>query len=168
MEEEEDISVSQLKTVYKAQTEAYLDFNLALIQVLTNQESIIKDLESLKKDHVKEFRELEKNYYAMKTLLENFQILINQKEQNIETAVEEYTAQISHFGAELENLKQEIDVLFKKEFDDMQQDITKIKKNQWDFKNIGIRAAWVVGSIVTFLTVVNLFTGKSVKELLGL
>ena len=49
MEEEEDISVSQLKTVYKAQTEAYLDFNLALIQVLTNQESIIKDLESLKK-----------------------------------------------------------------------------------------------------------------------
>jgi hypothetical protein len=168
MEQEEDISVSQLKTVYKAQTEAYLDFNLALIQVLTNQESIIKDLESLKKDHVKEFRELEKNYYAMKTLLENFQILINQKEQNIETAVEEYTAQISHFGAELENLKQEIDVLFKKEFDDMQQDITKIKKNQWDFKNIGIRAAWVVGSIVTFLTVVNLFTGKSVKELLGL
>ena len=167
MEEEEDISVSQLKTVYKAQTEAYLDFNLALIQVLTNQESIIKDLESLKKDHVKEFRELEKNYYAMKSLLENFQILINQKEQNIETAVEEYTAQISHFGAELENLKQEIDVLFKKEFDDVQQEISKIKKNQWDFKNIGIRAAWVVGSIVTFLTVVNLFTGKSVKELLG-
>jgi chromosome segregation ATPase len=167
MEEEEDISVSQLKTVYKAQTEAYLDFNLALIQVLTNQESIIKDLESLKKDHVKEFRELEKNYFAMKSLLENFQILINQKEQNIETAVEEYTAQISHFGAELENLKREIDVLFKREFDDVQQEISKIKKNQWDFKNIGIRAAWVVGSIVTFLTVVNLFTGRTVKELLG-
>ncbi len=167
MEEEEDISVSQLKTVYKAQTEAYLDFNLALIQVLTNQESIIKDLESLKKDHVKEFRELEKNYFAMKSLLENFQILINQKEQNIETAVEEYTAQISHFGVELENLKREIDVLFKREFDDVQQEISKIKKNQWDFKNIGIRAAWVVGSIVTFLTVVNLFTGRTVKELLG-
>jgi hypothetical protein len=167
MEEKEDISVSQLKTVYKAQTEAYLDFNLALIQVLTNQESIIKDLESLKKEHVKEFRDLEKNYFAMKSLLENFQILVNQKEQNIETAVEEYTAQISHFGAELENLKQEIDVLFKKEFDDVQQEISKIKKNQWDFKNIGIRAAWVVGSIVTFLTVVNLFTGRTVKELLG-
>jgi hypothetical protein len=167
MEEKEDISVSQLKTVYKAQTEAYLDFNLALIQVLTNQESIIKDLESLKKEHVKEFRDLEKNYFAMKSLLENFQVLVNQKEQNIETAVEEYTAQISHFGAELENLKQEIDVLFKKEFDDVQQEISKIKKNQWDFKNIGIRAAWVVGSIVTFLTVVNLFTGRTVKELLG-
>ena len=67
----------------------------------------------------------------------------------------------------MENLKQEIDVLFKKEFDDVQQEISKIKKNQWDFKNIGIRAAWVVGSIVTFLTVVNLFTGRTVKELLG-
>lgn len=167
MEEKEELSVSQFKVIQKAQTEAYLDFNLALIQVLTNQESIIKDLESLKKEHVKEFRDLEKNYFAMKSLLENFQVLVNQKEQNIETAVEEYTAQISHFGAELENLKQEIDVLFKKEFDDVQQEISKIKKNQWDFKNIGIRAAWVVGSIVTFLTVVNLFTGRTVKELLG-
>ena len=40
MEDEEELSVSQFRAIQKAQTEAYLDFNFALQNVLKNQEDI--------------------------------------------------------------------------------------------------------------------------------
>ena len=39
--QDNEVGLEQLKSVYKAQTEAYLDFNMALINILTNQKEII-------------------------------------------------------------------------------------------------------------------------------
>ena len=39
--QDNDIGLEQLKSVYKAHTEAYLDFNMALINILSNQKEII-------------------------------------------------------------------------------------------------------------------------------
>ena len=47
--QDNDVGLEQLKSVYKAQTEAYLDFNMALINILTNQ----KEIFSLKKSRAK-------------------------------------------------------------------------------------------------------------------
>ncbi len=46
--QDNEVGLEQLKSVYKAQTEAYLDFNMALINILTNQKEILARVESLK------------------------------------------------------------------------------------------------------------------------
>jgi hypothetical protein len=38
--QDNEVGLEQLKNVYKAQTEAYLDFNMALINILTNQKEL--------------------------------------------------------------------------------------------------------------------------------
>ena len=65
MEEEEQLSVSQFKAIQKAQTEAYLDFNFALQNVLKNQEDILETLVELKSSSNTEFRSIEKYYFAL-------------------------------------------------------------------------------------------------------
>ena len=45
--EENEIGIEQLKTVYKAQTEAYLEFNMALINILSNQKDILTKVEKI-------------------------------------------------------------------------------------------------------------------------
>jgi hypothetical protein len=46
--EENELGIDQLKTIYKTQTEAYLEFNMALINILTNQKEILNKVEALK------------------------------------------------------------------------------------------------------------------------
>ena len=46
--QDNEVGLEQLKSVYKAQTEAYLDFNMALINILTNQIEILARVDSLK------------------------------------------------------------------------------------------------------------------------
>ena len=43
-----ELNLEQLKSVYKAHTEAYLEFNLALINILTNQQEILSKVSDLK------------------------------------------------------------------------------------------------------------------------
>ena len=70
--EDRDISIDQLKTVYKTQTEAYLEFNMALINLLSNQKEILSKVESLKVISEEEFKNLTKDYYALEKLFVNF------------------------------------------------------------------------------------------------
>ena len=58
--QENEVGLEQLKSVYKAQTEAYLDFNMALINILTNQKEILARVESLKTLSDDEFKKLSK------------------------------------------------------------------------------------------------------------
>ena len=44
--EDRDVSLDQLKNVYKAQTEAYLEFNMALISIVSNQKDILAKVEN--------------------------------------------------------------------------------------------------------------------------
>ena len=65
MEEKNELSLDQLKEIYKAQTEAYLDFNLALINILSNQKDLLSKIENLHGLSDAEFKNLIKEYYAL-------------------------------------------------------------------------------------------------------
>ena len=147
--QENEVGLEQLKNVYKAQTEAYLDFNMALINILTNQKEILARVESLKILSDDEFKKLSKDYAILEKLFENFQTAQVRRDAEIEEATLEYTAQISDFGSDIEEVK---------------SDIKSMKKIYWDVKNLLNRIMWTVGGIIAFLTIVQLFTGKTFTD----
>ena len=67
--EENDLSMDQLRAVYKAQTEAYLDFNLALINILTKQNELLNKVENLEDITDAEFKNISREYYALEKIL---------------------------------------------------------------------------------------------------
>ena len=147
--QDNDVGLEQLKSVYKAQTEAYLDFNMALINILTNQKEILSRVESLKILSDDEFKKLSKDYAILEKLFENFQTAQVRRDTEIEEATLEYTAQISNFGSDIEEVK---------------ADIKSMKKIYWDVKNLVNRIMWTIGGVIAFLTVLQLFTGKTVSD----
>jgi hypothetical protein len=90
------------------------------------------------------------------------------RQELFETTIEEYTAQISHFGATMDHMKHEIRDLFTRNFNEMDKEIEKIKKTHFDVKMVLNRIVWVIGGIATFLTMVNLFSGKTIAQIVGL
>ena len=147
--QDNEVGLEQLKSVYKAQTEAYLDFNMALINILTNQKEILARVESLKILSDDEFKKLSKDYAVLEKLFENFQTAQVRRDTEIEEATLEYTAQISNFGSDIEEVK---------------ADIKSMKKIYWDVKNLVNRIMWTIGGVIAFLTVLQLFTGKTVSD----
>jgi seryl-tRNA synthetase len=147
--QDNEVGLEQLKSVYKAQTEAYLDFNMALINILTNQKEILTRVESLKILYEDEFKKLSKDYAVLEKMFENFQTAQIKRDADIEEATLEYTAQISDFGSDISEVK---------------EDIKSMKKIYWDVKNTINRIMWTIGGVIAFLTVLQLFTGKSVSD----
>jgi seryl-tRNA synthetase len=147
--QDNEVGLEQLKSVYKAQTEAYLDFNMALINILTNQKEILTRVESLKILSEDEFKKLSKDYAVLEKLFENFQTAQVKRDADIEEATLEYTAQISDFGSDISEVK---------------EDIRSMKKIYWDVKNTINRIMWTIGGVIAFLTVLQLFTGKTVSD----
>ena len=147
--QENEVGLEQLKNVYKAQTEAYLDFNMALINILTNQKEILARVESLKVLSDDEFKKLSKDYAVLEKLFENFQSAQLKRDAEIEEATIEYTAQISDFGSDIQEVK---------------EDIKSMKKIYWDVKNTMNKIIWTAGGIIAFLTVIQLFTGKTLTD----
>lgn len=147
--QENEVGLEQLKSVYKAQTEAYLDFNMALINILTNQKEILTRVESLKILSEDEFKKLSKDYAILEKLFENFQSAQVKRDADIEEATLEYTAQISDFGSDIAEVK---------------DDIRSMKKIYWDVKNTINKIMWTIGGVIAFLTVLQLFTGKTVSD----
>ena len=147
--QDNDVGLEQLKNVYKAQTEAYLDFNMALINILTNQKEILARVESLKVLSDDEFKKLSKDYAVLEKLFENFQSAQLKRDAEIEEATIEYTAQISDFGSDIQEVK---------------NDIKSMKKIYWDVKNTMNKIIWTAGGVIAFLTIVQLFTGKALTD----
>jgi len=147
--QENEVGLEQLKSVYKAQTEAYLDFNMALINILTNQKEILTRVESLKILSEDEFKKLSKDYAVLEKLFENFQSAQVKRDADIEEATLEYTAQISDFGSDIAEVK---------------EDIKSMKKIYWDVKNTINKIMWTLGGVIAFLTIVQLFTGKALTD----
>ena len=150
MQEENNIGIEQLKSVYKAHTEAYLDFNMALINIISNQKEIISKVETLKTISDEEFRNLAKEYAVLEKLFENFQMTQIKRDADLEEATIEYTAQISNFGSDIEEMKTEL---------------KSMKKIYWDIRNNLSKVGWTLGGIITFLTALQLFTGKGIIQL---
>lgn len=147
--QDNEVGLEQLKNVYKAQTEAYLDFNMALINILTNQKELLGKVESLKILSDDEFKKLSKDYAILEKLFDNFQSAQVKRDAELEEATLEYTAQISDFGSDIEEVK---------------SDIRTMKKIYWDVKNLLNKIVWTVGGIIAFLTVLQLFTGKGLID----
>jgi seryl-tRNA synthetase len=122
---------------------------MALINILTNQKEILARVESLKILSDDEFKKLSKDYAILEKLFENFQTAQVKRDTEIEEATIEYTAQISNFGSDIEEVK---------------SDIKSMKKIYWDVKNLLNRIMWTVGGIIAFLTIVQLFTGKTFTD----
>lgn len=148
--QDNEVGLEQLKNVYKAQTEAYLDFNMALINILTNQKELLGKVESLKILSDDEFKKLSKDYAILEKLFDNFQSAQVKRDAELEEATLEYTAQISDFGGTIEEMK---------------EDVKFIKKMYWDVKNAFNKIAWTIGGIVAFLTILELVTGKVLLDI---
>lgn len=148
--EDKDVSLDQLKNVYKAQTEAYLEFNLALINIVSNQKDILAKVENLKLFSEDEMKSLSKEYYSLEKIFVNFQNTQLARDASLEKTNEDYEATISSFGADFVKLKDDIDSL---------------KKMFWEIRNAWNKGAWTVGGIVAFLTVVQLVSGKGLIDL---
>lgn len=146
----EDIdSVDKLKSVFKAQTEAYLEFNTALITLLSNQKEILSKVESLKIFSEDEFRNLSKEYHALEKLFVNFQNQQQTRDNELEGSVDDFKATITNFHENIDTLVNEVG---------------KVKKLQYDAKNFWARVAWSLGGIILFLTLFQLFTGKGILD----
>jgi seryl-tRNA synthetase len=122
---------------------------MALINILTNQKEILARVESLKILSEDEFKKLSKDYAVLERLFENFQTAQVKRDADIEEATLEYTAQISDFGSDISEVK---------------DDIRSMKKIYWDVKNTINRIMWTIGGVIAFLTVLQLFTGKTVSD----
>jgi hypothetical protein len=165
MEEKNELSLDQLKEIYKTQTEAYLDFNLALINILSNQKDLLSKIENLHGLSDAEFKNLIKEYYALEKLFVNFQNTQSIRDTELNTSVEENTAQMSHFGAEFANLKIDIVNKIDEDLSIIKTEIESLKNMHWDFKNLWNKFAWTIGGIIAFLSVIQLFTGKTLIQL---
>ena len=163
--EENDLSMDQLRAVYKAQTEAYLDFNLALINILTKQNELLNKVENLEDITDAEFKNISREYYALEKIFTNFQSAQQIRDNELSTTVEENTAKMSHFGAEFSNLKNEIITKLENELSVIGKDIKQLKTLHFDFKTLFNKAAWTVGGIVAFLTVAQLLSGKTIIDM---
>ena len=72
------------------------------------------------------------------------------RDADLEEATIEYTAQISNFGSDIEEMKTEL---------------KSMKKIYWDIRNNLSKVGWTLGGIITFLTALQLFTGKGIIQL---
>jgi hypothetical protein len=118
--EENEIGIEQLKTVYKAQTEAYLEFNMALINILSNQKDILTKVESLKVLSEDEFRNLSQEYHALEKLFINFQNSQVLRDDSLEGTTDDFKATITNFNEDINSLKIEV---------------KKLTSMHWEIKN---------------------------------
>jgi hypothetical protein len=148
--EENEIGIEQLKTIYKAQTEAYLEFNMALINILSNQKDIITKVESLKVLSEDEFRNLSQEYHALEKLFINFQNSQVLRDDSLEGTTDDFKATITNFNEDINSLKIEV---------------KKLTSMHWEIKNSWNKLAWTVGGILAFLTGMQVLTGKGLIDI---
>ena len=148
--EENEIGIEQLKTVYKAQTEAYLEFNMALINILSNQKDILTKVESLKVLSEDEFRNLSQEYHALEKLFINFQNSQVLRDDSLEGTTDDFIATITNFNEDINSLKIEV---------------KKLTSMHWEIKNSWNKLAWTVGGILAFLTGMQVLTGKGLIDI---
>ena len=104
--EDRDVSLDQLKNVYKAQTEAYLEFNMALISIVSNQKDILAKVENLKIFSEDEFNSLSKEYYSLEKLFSTIgQSYINNTE-DVQNTIKSYLTSSQELNQKLNDLTQ--------------------------------------------------------------
>lgn len=151
MENDHD-SVGEFKTVLKAQSEAYLEFHIALINLLNNQKEILAKVDKHNIFTEEECKKINREINNIERIFKDFQNKQATRDHDIEGSVDDFKATIDSFNEILEELVNEI---------------KSIKKMQWDFKNMFSKITYSVGGIITFLTLYQLFTGKNIMNLIN-
>ena len=147
----EDIndSITQLKAVYKAQSEAYVEFNTALINMLSYQKEILNKVETLKLFSEEEFKKISANFNQLEKNLTSFNNSQKRRDERIEGFCESFTATIKTLNIGLESVEKEVKT---------------VKTLQWDVKNSWNKVLWIFGGIFTFITLMQLITGKGILD----
>jgi hypothetical protein len=147
----EDIndSITQLKAVYKAQSEAYVEFNTALINMLSYQKEILNKVENLKIFSEDEFKKITANFNHLERNLTSFNNSQKRRDEKIEGFCESFTSTMNSLNSGLESVSKELKT---------------VKSLQWDVKNSWNKVLYILGGIFTFVTLIQLITGKGVID----
>lgn len=150
MENDHD-SVGEFKTVLKAQSEAYLEFHIALINLLNNQKEILAKVDKHNIFTEEECKKINREINNIERIFKDFQTKQVTRDHDIEGSVDDFKATIDSFNDTLVEVVNEI---------------KSIKKMQWDFKNLFSKITYSVGGIITFLTMYQLLTGKGIISII--
>lgn len=142
-------NISHLETIYKAQTEAYLEVHAAIIDIVSKQNDIITKLDSHKDACNNDFQNLYREYYALEKILTNFQNNQITRDSSMEGSVDDFKASITNFNEDLITLHNEI---------------KELKSVQNEMKNFWNRVTAITAGGLGLLTIIQLITGKGLLD----
>jgi hypothetical protein len=106
-----NIEITRLRNEMHAQTEAYVEFNNALVRIYELQKDIKAYLERMSTSDDREVRELYEKIAAMMALLKEYQQSQTKGDESMTDEIESFNAVLSNFGGEFEIFKAKIEQL---------------------------------------------------------
>jgi hypothetical protein len=100
-------NIQDLKHTFEAQTEAYVQFNNALVKIIELQNQIKTDLTSNTNLEITELRSIFEKVLVISTLLNEYV----KNKNGIGQELDEYNAVLSNFGSELTEFKNDLQLI---------------------------------------------------------
>jgi len=107
MDQESNRSIEDLKHKLEAQTEAYVEFNNALVKILELQNQLKTDLLNNSNLEITEIRSIFEKVLVISTLLDVY----TKNKNGIGQELDEYNAVLSNFGGELNEFKNDLQAI---------------------------------------------------------
>jgi hypothetical protein len=107
MDQESNRSIEDLKHKLEAQTEAYVEFNNALVKILELQNQLKADLLNNSNLEITEIRSIFEKVLVISTLLDVY----TKNKNGIGQELDEYNAVLSNFGGELNEFKNDLQAI---------------------------------------------------------
>lgn len=107
MDQESNRSIEDLKHKLEAQTEAYVEFNNALVKILELQNQLKSDLLNNSTLEIAEIRSIFEKVLVISTLLDVY----TKNKNGIGQELDEYNAVLSSFGGELNEFKNDLQAI---------------------------------------------------------
>lgn len=107
MDQESNRSIEDLKHKLEAQTEAYVEFNNALVKILELQNQLKTDLLNNSNLEITEIRSIFEKVLVISTLLDVY----TKNKNGIGQELDEYNAVLSNFGGELNDFKNDLQAI---------------------------------------------------------
>lgn len=98
---DDDFNYRDLKNIISAQTEAYVEFNNALVRIIELQKQIKEEINRVGTNDLDELKDISEKITKVSTLLE----LFTDNKNSLANEMDEYNAVLSDFGSELQSFK---------------------------------------------------------------
>lgn len=98
---DDDFNYRDLKNIINAQTEAYVEFNNALVRIIELQKQIKEEINRVGDTDLDELKGISEKITKVTTLLE----LFTDNKNSLANEMDEYNAVLSDFGSELQSFK---------------------------------------------------------------